>query len=146
VTGIDLQHGRGIPELVKFQEYFKDFRIVVFGGLNCADVKFDGQTESEKRINSLYDDSTRHFHVITSLTGAMAKMYVCKGCSKGCKSDVTHKCEQACSDCMSTPPCAFSGVRIPCESCNRNYKKACTYKHLLHFVIKNHHGQQTRFY
>jgi hypothetical protein len=45
LTGINLQHGGVIPELHKFQEYIKDIRIVVFGGLNCADVIFDGQTE-----------------------------------------------------------------------------------------------------
>jgi hypothetical protein len=61
VTGIDLRHGGGITEIVKFQEYFKDFRIVVFGGLNCADVFFDGQTESKKRINLPYGDFIRNF-------------------------------------------------------------------------------------
>jgi hypothetical protein len=35
---------------------------------------------------------------------------------------VTHKCEEACSDCMSIPPCMFSNVRIPCEACNRNFR------------------------
>jgi hypothetical protein len=32
-TGIDLTDGGGIPELMKFHEHFKDYRIVVFGGL-----------------------------------------------------------------------------------------------------------------
>jgi len=54
-TGIDLANGEGIPELITFQEHFKDYRIVVFGGLNCDDTVFDGQVESEKRINLLYD-------------------------------------------------------------------------------------------
>jgi hypothetical protein len=34
-TGIDLTNGGGVPELIKFQEHFKEYRIVVFGGLNC---------------------------------------------------------------------------------------------------------------
>jgi hypothetical protein len=46
-TGIDLTHGGGIPELIKFQEHFKEYRIVVFVGLNCKDLVFDGQEESE---------------------------------------------------------------------------------------------------
>jgi hypothetical protein len=50
MTGIDLTNGGGIPELIKFQEHFKEYRIVVFGGLNCKDLVFDGQVESEKRI------------------------------------------------------------------------------------------------
>jgi hypothetical protein len=48
-TGIDLTDGGGIPELMKFQEHFKDYRIVVFGGLNWEDLVFDGKVESEKK-------------------------------------------------------------------------------------------------
>ena len=38
--------------------------------MNCEDIYFDGQIESEKRINLVYDDVNRHFHVINNLTGA----------------------------------------------------------------------------
>jgi hypothetical protein len=37
--GIDLTNG-GVPELMKFQEHFKEYRIVVFGGLNCKNLVF----------------------------------------------------------------------------------------------------------
>jgi hypothetical protein len=60
----DFTNGGGIPELMKFQDHFKDYRIVVLGGLNCEDLVFDGQVESEKRINLLYGDVTHHYHVI----------------------------------------------------------------------------------
>jgi len=50
-TGTDLSRGGGVPELMRFQEHFKEYRIVVFGGLKCEDIHFDGQVESEKRIN-----------------------------------------------------------------------------------------------
>jgi hypothetical protein len=61
--------------------------------------------------------------VITNVTAAMAKRYVCKGCDKGYDKggDVTHKCDQACSDCMSIAPCIFADDRIPCESYNRTF-------------------------
>jgi hypothetical protein len=49
-TGIDLSNGGGIAELIRFQEYFKEYRIVVFRGLNCEDIMFDGQVVSEKRV------------------------------------------------------------------------------------------------
>jgi hypothetical protein len=58
MTGIDLTNGGSIPELTKFQEHFKEYRIVVFGRLNCKDLVFDGQIQSEKRINFLYDNVT----------------------------------------------------------------------------------------
>jgi hypothetical protein len=104
--------------------------IVVYGGLNCEDIIFDGRVESERRLNLLWHDVTRHYHVITSLTGAMAKRYVCRGCGKGCEIKETHKCEHACSDCMSVPPCSFSGTKIPCGKCNKTFRsQACFDKH-----------------
>jgi hypothetical protein len=57
MTGIDLDRGGGIRELVQFQEYFKDYRIVVFSGLNCEDIMFDGQVQNEKRISLLLTKS-----------------------------------------------------------------------------------------
>jgi len=112
-TGIYLTNGGGITELTRFQEYYKEYRIIVYGGLNCEDMTFDGVNESEKIIYLLYDETTRHYHVINILTGAMAKRYVCEGCGKWCRRDQTHKCHESCSDCMSTPNCAFSGGSNP---------------------------------
>ena len=77
-TGIDLQHGGGIPELQRFQDHFSEYRIVVYGGLDYGDIIYDGQGTSEKRINLLYDDVNRHYHVIANLTVAMFKRYVVK--------------------------------------------------------------------
>jgi hypothetical protein len=75
MTDIDLTDGGDIPELMKFQEHFKDYRIV-FGELNCEDLVFDGQVESEKRIKLLYDDVTHHYHVINSVTSYVAKVFL----------------------------------------------------------------------
>jgi len=97
-TGIDLSIGGGISELIRFQEYFKEYRIVVFGGLHCEDITFDGHVESQKRINLLYDNVKHHLHVINSVTGALSRRFVCKGCNKGCESGVTYKCQGTCSD------------------------------------------------
>ena len=128
-TGINLDRGGGIRENPQFQNYFKEYRIV-FSGLNCDYITFDGQVQTEKRINLLYDDVARHYHVIVNIKGAMAKRYDCKACNKGCYMDVTHKCVQECSDCMSVPPCSISHVRIPCESCNRPFRsRVCFDKH-----------------
>jgi hypothetical protein len=76
MAGIELTNGGGIKELIKFQEHFKWYRIVVFGGLICKDLVFDSQVESEKRINLLYVDVTQHYHVINSVTGALARRFV----------------------------------------------------------------------
>jgi len=34
-TGIDLPNGAGIPEIVRFQEHFREYKIVVYHGLSC---------------------------------------------------------------------------------------------------------------
>jgi hypothetical protein len=73
--------------------------------LNYKDLVFDGQVETEKRINLLYDNVTHHYHVINSITGALSREFVCKGCNKGCQSGVIHRCQEACSD-----VCQFSNV------------------------------------
>jgi hypothetical protein len=51
-TGINLDRGGGIRELAQFQDYFKENRIVLFSGLNCEDIMFDGQKQTEKGLTS----------------------------------------------------------------------------------------------
>jgi len=83
---------------------------------------YEVRVESAKRLNLLYDDVERHYHVITDLMSAMAKLYFCQACNKIYWRDVTHVCEETCSDCMMSPPCAFEDIRVPCEICNRNFR------------------------
>jgi hypothetical protein len=101
-TGIDFTNGGGIPELIRFQEHLEEYRFVVFGGLNCKDIMFDGQVQSEKRINLLYDDVTHYYHVINSMTGALSRQIVCKSCNNECQSGFMHRCQKTCSDCDSS--------------------------------------------
>ena len=129
-TVIDLTNGGGIPEIMRFQEHFKEYVIVVFGELNCKDIVFDGQVESEKGISLLYDEVSNHYHVINRVTGALSRKYVCKGYNKGCERGVTHNCQETCSYCISVPPYPYTDVQIPCESCNRHFRsRACFDKH-----------------
>ena len=76
---------------------------------------FEGQVDSPKRINLLYDDVEQHYHVIVNITGTMAKRFMCNACNKSSASDATHRCEQTCRDCMARPPCVFTAVRIPVQ-------------------------------
>ena len=50
--------------------------------LGCDDIMYEGQVDSSKHLNLLYDDVERYYHVITNLTGAMAKRYICNACHK----------------------------------------------------------------
>jgi hypothetical protein len=73
-TGIDLSNGGGIPELERFQDHFHDqYKIVVCGCLNCDSIYFEGRVDAQKRLNLLLDEVNCHYHVISNLTGAMAR-------------------------------------------------------------------------
>ena len=78
-TAIDLKNGGGIPELTRFQEHFRECEIVVYYGLNCDSFMYQGHVESDKRINLLFYEVTRHYHIRANLTGAIAKRNICEG-------------------------------------------------------------------
>jgi len=44
--GIYLFKGAGIPKLVRFQEYFREYKIIVYHCLRCEDIIFKGQVSS----------------------------------------------------------------------------------------------------
>jgi len=67
-TCIDLSTGAGIPTLARFQEHFREHKIVVYQGLSCDNIMFVGRVDSAKRLNLFYDDVENHYHVITNLT------------------------------------------------------------------------------
>jgi len=64
-TGIDMTSGGGFSN--RFQEHFRDYKIVVYQGLGCDDIMYEGQVDSSKHLNLFYDDVERHYHVITTL-------------------------------------------------------------------------------
>jgi len=88
---------------------------VVYRVLSCEDIMFEGQVDSLERIHQVYDDIERYFHVITNLTAATARRYVCKACNNSCTSDVSHTCDQTCSDCMTSPlaRCPMFAILVP---------------------------------
>jgi len=91
---------------------------------------FEWEVESTNRLNVLYDDVARHYHVIGKFTGSLARTYVCKECHKACTSDVTHACGQTCSDSVECHSCAFSNVRIHRLNCNSHFR--------IHTCFANH--------
>jgi alpha-glucuronidase len=102
--GIDLRNGWGFPELEQVQDHFKQYKIVVYTGLNCDSIMFEGKVETSDSINLLYDDITCHYHVIGSLTGAMVNNLCVKHVSKDVV-EKSHIYDQASSECMASPPC-----------------------------------------
>jgi len=97
-TGIDLSNGAVILEIVRFQKHFREYKKTVYQFPSCENVMFEGQVESSKRLNLLYDNVDIHYYVITNVTGTMTKQYVCKACNKECRREFTHVCVQTCRD------------------------------------------------
>ena len=48
-TGISLDNGGGIPELERFQDHFRHYNIVVYTGLKCDEIMFEGRVETAER-------------------------------------------------------------------------------------------------
>jgi hypothetical protein len=78
-----------IPEKYKFQ-YFREYMITVYKGLDCENIIFEGQVDSPKIINLLYDDVERHYHVIVNIKLALAKRSRFKVCNNWCAADDKH--------------------------------------------------------
>ena len=55
-TGTDLKNVAGILELTRFQEHFHEYKIVLYSGLNCESIIFQGHVDPDKRINLLLDE------------------------------------------------------------------------------------------
>ena len=46
-------------------------------------VMIQGQVESDKRINLLFDEVSQHYRIIAKLTGATAKRFALRRATKG---------------------------------------------------------------
>jgi hypothetical protein len=138
VTGVDLINGGGMPELTAFQRHFSQYKIVVYSGLTCDSIMYEGQVTSHLRINLMYDGED--YNVITNLTGAMTRRYVCPACNKGCKRGERHSCEATCNSCTASPPCEWDHARIPCDICNRHFRNATCFANHKRIKIS---GQKT---
>jgi len=57
----------------------------------------------------------------------MAKKYVCNACHESCGRDITHVCDQTCSDCIASSPSAFTDARTQCDECNRHFRSPTCY-------------------
>jgi len=121
-TGIDLPSGTGIPELARFQEYFREYKILLYPILRFGIIMFKVRAESSKCLNLQYDDVERHYQMIKKITGAMARPHICKACNQSCRSNVMHLCYQTCSDYTISLHCAFEDIRITREECNRHFR------------------------
>lgn len=57
----------GVPELTKLQEYFSEYHIVVYSGVRCENIMFDGHVKSTARMNLICDDITWYYRVIYTI-------------------------------------------------------------------------------
>ena len=96
---------------------------------------FDSGSVNKQCLYLLFDRETKHYNVITNITGCMAVRYICKGCNKRCQRGEFHSCKSICSDCLKSPPCELTNVRKPCEVCNRCFRSDTCFKNHKQTVI-----------
>ena len=82
--------GAGIPELDKFQNHLKKYKITVYNyNTKGRKVYFEGPN-AQYKINLLYHDG--HYNVITSLTAAFSCKFYCEACH----TPYNHRCSHTC--------------------------------------------------
>lgn len=125
-AGVNIpETGCGIPELQRFQDYFKDQQIVVYSyGGTGRDVIFSG-TGGGKRLNLLHHEG--HYNVITSLTAAFCCIYFCEECHIRYDHKNAHRCAKTCPSCMMSPPCE-NCVKVRCQDCLRTFRSHGCYE------------------
>jgi hypothetical protein len=101
--GVDLSDGGGLEELLHFQEYLSDCKIMVYDGLSPDRLIFSGNSLSDKKLYLLYDKDSGYYDVVTNIKAAMAKKNICNAC--GTLYDKTHMCDKACPLCTAISPC-----------------------------------------
>ena len=60
--------------------------------------------------------------MVTKSNRAMTKKYVFHAGHKSRGHDLTHVCDQTCSNWMTSTTCAFSKFRFPYDECNRYFR------------------------
>lgn len=129
-TNINLpDEGCGIPELREFQKHLFDYKITVYKyDTKGREVIFEGDVESNKKINLLYHNN--HFNVISSLTAAFCCDYYCEDCHVPYNTKNQHRCQRTCPQCQSSPLCEKIAQETDCSDCNRKFRgKACFDNH-----------------
>jgi hypothetical protein len=81
--------------------------------LHCH-IMFDGQVTSAQSINLLNDGE--YYCVIANMTVAMAKLFVCAACNKGCERGAQYRCDASCDVCSVISPCIQDIARNPATS------------------------------
>jgi hypothetical protein len=120
-TSINLKNGAGLAELTKFQEHFHEYRIVVYSGLNCERIMYQGHFDSDKCINLLFDEVTQHYHFIAKLQGPWLNNVFVTAVTKNVDM-ARNTLAKTSSGCMLSPPCISAGPRIPYDLCNRHFR------------------------
>lgn len=111
--------GCGIPELQKFQEHLKQYKLVVYNyGSKGRDTIFKGNNEGPS-LNLLYHEG--HFNVITSLTAAFACVYFCEECHIPYNVKNKHRCGGTCICCQQSPSCP-QALKVKCDDCKRSFR------------------------
>lgn len=131
-SGVDITAlGGGIEALKIFQQFLKEYKIIVYSDTSGKNVVFeDERNTSEQYIDLFYHDE--HYDLINSMTGFVGLPYYCRSCRVAFSVKSSHRCPNVCKKCLKSPPCPTNNIRsIQCPSCYRFFESAqCLKNHL----------------
>lgn len=108
-TGVNLR--RVGENSLEFHPHMPEYMKLVYSGLRYDSILLNDQIATLKRMKMLYDGY--HFHVLSNVTGAIAKRYVCFACNVGCERVEKHRCDELCDTRSAITPCIPNNDNIP---------------------------------
>jgi len=121
-AGVDPLVQAGLPEAHKFQSFLKEYRLTIFGSRNGKTILFDGNVQSQKYIDILYDTASKHFNTIVNIAGAFNVKDYCRDCKVGTDLVNSHTCKTKCRMCRSLTGCPLSGaVVVSCDDYGKDF-------------------------
>jgi hypothetical protein len=116
----------GIEEVKQFQVYLSEYQINIVSKEYGDKIIYTGPEKEEKIYLYLHD---KHYDVITTMPGFLARAYYCHTCKKGYSNREKHLCPGACQCCRFPGDCPIVSW-IHCDECNRMFKsQACFDRH-----------------
>jgi hypothetical protein len=71
----------GMPELQAFRRHLSDYKISVFSDRVGKDLMFEGDVNTGRNIDLIYEPDGHHFNVITNLAAAFTVDEYCRRCN-----------------------------------------------------------------
>jgi hypothetical protein len=120
VNELSLENSQcGISNIKEIEEYLIHYQITLMHTNTIIwkePIYVNFNKKFEKYIYIVYDNVTKHYSVIKSMTGFLKRNYYCHKCKVGYDHKCRHSCENICKSCMK-PNCCKEPTLHVCSDC-----------------------------